>query len=95
MFESCVKMPIIVRNPGAQYSWTIGEANLAEVANVEQKMPKDFISPCGFDVTQPCLDYLQPLIQGESYPPYQNGIPMIAQLKKVKVAKVLNTHFSI
>ncbi|MEC8812033.1 MAG: 6-phosphofructokinase [Alcanivorax sp.] len=88
-------MPIIVRNPGAQYSWTIGEANLAEVANVEQKMPKDFISPCGFDVTQPCLDYLQPLIQGESYPPYQNGIPMIAQLKKVKVAKVLNTHFSI
>jgi len=89
------RMPIIVRHPGAEYSWSIGEANLADVANVEKMMPRDFISDCGFDITEKCRDYLLPLIQGESYPPYQNGIPMIAQLKKQKVAKVLNTHFSI
>lgn len=88
-------MPIIVRNPGPVYSWSIGEAPLAQVANVEKKMPREFISADGFDVTQPCLDYLRPLIQGEDYPPYKNGIPQIAHLKKIKVAKVLNTPFSV
>jgi 6-phosphofructokinase len=88
-------MPTIVRNPGAEYSWSIGEANLADVANVEQKMPRDFISDCGFDIAPKCRDYLLPLIQGEAYPPYKNGIPMVAKLKKVKVEKVLNTPFSV
>jgi 6-phosphofructokinase 1 len=88
-------MATIVRNPGAEYSWSVGEANLADVANVEKMMPRDFISDCGFDITAQCREYLLPLIQGESYPPYQNGIPMIAQLKKAKVEKVLNTHFSV
>ncbi|HVL01249.1 MAG TPA: diphosphate--fructose-6-phosphate 1-phosphotransferase [Dongiaceae bacterium] len=88
-------MATIVRNPGPVYSWSIGEAPLAQVANVEQKMPRHFISDDGFDVTAPGLEYLRPLIQGESYPPYKNGIPEIAHLKKVKVEKILNTPFSL
>ena len=58
-------------------------------------MPRDFISEDGFDVTAPCLEYLRPLIQGEAYPPYKNGIPQIARLKKVKVEKLLGTPFSM
>ena len=69
--------------------------NLAEVANVEQMMPRDYISECGFDITPPCREYLLPLIQGEAPPPYENGIPLVARLKKVKVEKVLNSHFSV
>ena len=88
-------MATIVRNPGEEYSWSIGEAPLAQVANVEQKMPRNFISDDGFDVTEPCLQYLRPLIQGESYPPFKNGIPQIAKLKKIKVEKLLNTPFSM
>ncbi|MEZ5505616.1 MAG: 6-phosphofructokinase [Gammaproteobacteria bacterium] len=88
-------MATIVRNPGPEYSWSIGEAPLSQVANVEQKMPREFISEDGFDITAPCLEYLRPLIQGESYPPYQNGIPQIARLRKVKVEKLLNTPFSL
>ncbi|MGC1508593.1 6-phosphofructokinase [Ketobacter sp.] len=88
-------MPTIVRNPGEAYSWTIGEADLAAVANVEQMMPRDYISDCGFDITAACRDYLLPLIQGEAPPPYENGIPVVARLKKIKVEKVLNSHFSV
>ena len=88
-------MATIVRNPGPEYSWSIGEAPLSQVANVEQKMPRDFISEDGFDITQACYDYLRPLIQGEAYPPYKNGIPQIARLQKVKVEKRLNTPFNL
>lgn len=88
-------MATIVRNPGPDYSWAIGEAPLDQVANVEQKMPRHFISDDGFDITDACMDYLRPLILGEAYPPYQNGIPQIARLKKVKVEKRLDTPFSM
>ena len=88
-------MPTIVRNEGPEYHWSIGEAPLDQVANVEQKIPRHFISEDGFDITDVCMDYLRPLIQGEAYPPYQNGIPLIARLKKVKVEKLLDTPFSM
>ncbi len=82
-------MVTIERGQGAKYRWSIGEAPLAKVANVERKMPKSFISRDGFGITQACRDYLQPLIAGEDYPPYKNGIPQYARLKKVMAAKKL------
>ena len=88
-------MPTIVRAPGKKYKWTIGEAPLDKVANVEKKMPRDYISADGFQVTKKCREYLQPLIQGEDYPPYKNGIPQHANLKKVRVAKKLKTEFKV
>lgn len=88
-------MPTIVRNPGEAYSWSIGEAPLAEVANVEQAMPRHYISECGFDITDACREYLLPLIQGEAYPPYHNGIPVTAKLKNVKVKKKLDEGFEV
>lgn len=82
-------MPAIVRKPGKRYRWEVGQANLADVANVERKMPRDYISADGFGITEACRAYLQPLIQGEDYPPYKNGLPQIARLKNVLVPKKL------
>ncbi len=81
-------MPTIVRTSDNPYQWEIGKAPLAEVANVEEMMPSDFISTDGFFITPECRKYLQPLIMGESYPPYVNGLPAYITLKKQKVPKL-------
>jgi len=82
-------MPTVVRKPGRKYSWSVGEAKLSDVANVEKTMPRSFISADGFGITQAARDYFAPLIQGEDYPPYKNGLPQYARLKKVLVEKTL------
>jgi len=88
-------MPIIMRNAsGPEYSWSVGEAPLAEVANCEKFMPREYISEDGFGVTPAGRDYLLPLIQGEDYPPYKNGVPQYAKLKKTLVEKKLKDGFS-
>lgn len=82
-------MPTIVRGKGKKYSWRIGEARLADVANVEKKMPRKFITRDGFQITDEARKYFAPLIAGEDYPPYRNGIPQYARLKKVLAPKKL------
>ncbi len=84
-------MPTIVRGKGKKYTWSIGEAKLSDVANVEKMMPRDYISRDGFGITEKGRAYLAPLISGEDYPPYRNGIPQYARLKKVLVKKKLKT----
>ena len=86
-------MPTIVRLSDSPYKWEVGSANLADVANVEKFMPRDFISDDGFGITEACRRYLQPLIEGEDYPPYKNGLPDYAQLKNIGVERKLNTSF--
>jgi ATP-dependent phosphofructokinase / diphosphate-dependent phosphofructokinase len=86
-------MPIIVREKGDTYRWTIGEAPLEKVANVEVKMPRDYITEDGFGITDACRRYLSPLIQGEDYPPYRNGLPVYVKLKNLPVEKKLSTTF--
>nr|WP_010132472.1 6-phosphofructokinase [Microbulbifer agarilyticus] len=90
-------MPTIERNgsSAADYSWSIGEAPLSEVANVEKFMPKEFIAEDGFGITRAGRDYLEPLIQGEDYPPYKNGIPQYARLNKILVDKKLPDGFDV
>jgi 6-phosphofructokinase len=82
-------MPTIVRKPGKTYRWSIGEAALADVANVEKSMPRDYITKDGFGITEKARAYFEPLIRGEDYPPYKNGLPNYARLKKVLVGKKL------
>jgi 6-phosphofructokinase len=88
-------MPIIVRKSSKPYRWAIGEAPLSAVANQEKKLPRNFISPDGFGITGRCRRYLLPLIGGEGYPPYHNGLPRYATLKGAKVRKRLHTPFVI
>jgi 6-phosphofructokinase 1 len=88
-------MLTIVRTSNNPYKWEIGSVNLAEVANVEKKMPFDFISEDGFGITAKCREYLQPLILGEDYPPYQNGLPQYVVLKNSAVPKKLSTTYNL
>lgn len=80
-------MPAIQRDSNNPYSWSIAEAPLDQVANVEKMMPRDYISDDGFHITPACREYLLPLIQGEAYPPYENGLPVYAQLQHNLVAQ--------
>jgi 6-phosphofructokinase len=82
-------MPTIVRTSEHPYQWEVGAAALADVANVEKMMPEAFITQDGFGITQPCREYLTPLIQGEDYPPYKNGLPDYVTLKNAPVEKRL------
>lgn len=88
-------MPTIVRISDSPYSWEIGKAALEDVANVEKKMPKSFISKDGFGITDDCRRYLSPLISGEDYPPYENGMPVYVTLKNQIVGKKLKDEFKI
>ncbi|MCP5184353.1 MAG: 6-phosphofructokinase [Pseudomonadales bacterium] len=82
-------MPTIVRKSDKPYRWTIGEAPLHKVANVERKMPKSYIARDGFGITEAARRYLAPLIAGEDYPAYRNGLPKYVRLKNVLVPKKL------
>ena len=88
-------MPAIIRGKGKKYSWTIEEAPLAEVANVEKKMPRHYITRDGFGITDEARAYLAPLIQGEAFPPYKNGLPVRAELKLLSVPKKLKGKFAL
>lgn len=82
-------MPTIVRKSNKPYRWTIGSANLSEVANHEKELPRNFITKDGFGITESCRKYLQPLIMGEDYPPYKNGLPVYVKIKPVLAPKKL------
>ena len=86
-------MPTIVRTNDSPYRWKIGEAKLSKVANVERFMPKSYISKDGFDITARAMRYLRPLIAGEDYPRYKNGVPEYVRLKQQRVAKKLPEHW--
>ena len=82
-------MPTIDRISDAPYKYKIGMVPLSKVANVEKFMPRNFITPDGFGITARCKRYLTPLIQGEDYPKYKNGLPVYATLKNLPVVKKL------
>jgi len=82
-------MPTVERVSSKPYKWKVGVAPLNMVANVEKMMPKDFITDDGFGITTKCRTYLEPLIQGEDYPPYKNGMPQYVRLKNVAAKKKL------
>jgi len=82
-------MPVIVRGKGKKYSWKISPVSLSKIANVEKKLPKSYISGNGFDVTSKAIKYLSPLIKGEAYPKFKDGIPVTQKLKLLQVKKKL------
>jgi ATP-dependent phosphofructokinase / diphosphate-dependent phosphofructokinase len=84
-------MLTIERLAGKQYDWTIGTTPLSGVANVESKMPRDYMTPDGFGITEKCREYLKPLIAGEAYPPYTDGLPQYVMLKNILKEKKLKS----
>ena len=88
-------MVTIDRQSDAPYTWTLGEAPLSEVANVEKPMPADYISEDGFHITDACRRYMAPLIAGEAHPEYRNGLPVYVTLKKQLAPKKTGRDFEI
>ncbi|MBI3561613.1 MAG: 6-phosphofructokinase [Gammaproteobacteria bacterium] len=88
-------MPTVVRKSNKPYKWAVGVAPLEKVANVEKMMPADFISADGFDITAKGRAYLEPLIKGEDYPPYKDGMPQYVRLKNTAVKKKLKDEFKV
>jgi 6-phosphofructokinase 1 len=88
-------MPAIRRISDVPYRWDITEAPLSEVANQEKLLPADFISPDGFGITEAARRYLAPLIVGESYPPFKDGLPDYVKLQNVVAPKKLAGTFAV
>ena len=88
-------MPVIVRKSSRPYKWTVGHVPLAEVANREKKLPREYITGDGFAITEACRRYLEPLVAGEAYPPYRDGLPEYVRIKGAPVRKRLRTEFKL
>jgi len=88
-------MPAIIRKSSKPYRWAIEAVPLSAVANVEKTVPRHFITADGFGITAACRRYLEPLIAGEDYPPYKNGLPDYVRIKGKSVRRKLKTTYTI
>jgi ATP-dependent phosphofructokinase / diphosphate-dependent phosphofructokinase len=88
-------MPAIVRTSDKPYRWKIAPVPLAKVANVEKMLPRDYITADGYGITARARAYLAPLIRGEDFPPFRDGLPQYVRLKNLAVPKKLGTQFKV
>ena len=88
-------MPVIKRVSDSPYRWRIESAALSRIANKEKMLPRRYITKDGFGITPACRRYLEPLIRGEDYPPYINGLPKYVTLKNAPVKPLLKTKFVV
>jgi len=82
-------MPVIQRLSDEPYLWTVGRVPLEQVANIEQGMPREYITEGGYGITEACRRYLRPLIEGEDYPPYEGGLPRYVRIRGELLEKKL------
>lgn len=68
-------MSTLTRVQDMPYEVTYSSAKIDEIANAEKKIPREWITADGTDVTSDMIDYLKPLIQGEAEVPYRDGLP--------------------
>ena len=88
-------MPVIKRVSDEPYRWKIESAPLSRIANREKMLPRRYITKDGFGITAAGRRYLEPLIRGEDYPPYVNGLPKYVTLKNAPVKPKLPTKFVV
>ena len=88
-------LPVIKRLSDKPYRWRIDKAPLSRVANREKTLPRRYITADGFGITAACRRYLAPLIRGEDYPPYRDGLPRYAALRNVPVERKLDDDWSV
>ena len=70
------KMMTILRKDGANYETYNGASDVSEIANKIKEVPDEFINEKGNNVTTACLEYLLPLIEGETNPETKCGLPV-------------------
>ena len=82
-------MVTLVRGDTDHYSVETGLAPLSEIANGVKKLPREWINEDGTSMNHQFVRYAQPLIQGETPVPYENGLPVFAKFEKERVEKLL------
>ena len=88
-------MPVIKRVSDKPYRWRIESAPLSRIANKEKMLPGRYITKDGFGITAAARRYLEPLIRGEDYPPYINGLPRYVSLRNAAVKPLLKSKFVV
>jgi 6-phosphofructokinase 1 len=79
----------ILRAPGKGYCWTTDLHPLSEIANVENLVPRDWLSEDGFMPNEKFIQYARPLIEGEVKVPTEYGLPKFAVLARKAVKQSL------
>lgn len=82
-------MPKIVRISSKPYKYTVELEDLANIANVEHFVPRDWIDADGFMPNDKFIEYVAPLVMGEPKLPMVNGLPNYVTLSRVPVDKLL------
>lgn len=88
--EMTDKMVTIVRESNDPYSWSLKEISLSEVIGKEKSLPTNYYNPDNYEVTQDFAQYCKPLVEGEDYPLYFEGLPQYGHLTKHFVTKKLD-----
>ncbi|MCL2171363.1 MAG: diphosphate--fructose-6-phosphate 1-phosphotransferase, partial [Defluviitaleaceae bacterium] len=69
------RVVILKRLSTIPYVCAMDTVDVCEIANIEKKIPMEWIAPNKADVTQDFIEYAYPLIQAELLPFMVNGIP--------------------
>jgi 6-phosphofructokinase len=80
------KMVAFERDEGPSYKCRVKLLDLKDVANTEKKVPREWINNEGNGLNKQFIEYALPLIQGESCPPLEDGLPRFAKLKKIQAS---------
>ena len=70
------QMAVVIRTQDEPYRVRYGAEDISLIANLEKKVPDEWINEAGNDVTEEMLTYLRPLIHGDVTPLTHNGIPV-------------------
>lgn len=80
-------MVVLNRTSNAPYTVAYEYAEIKNIANEAKSVPREWISDNGNDVTEEMIEYLLPLIQGESGVEYKNGLPVYADISHLTHVK--------
>ena len=69
------EMVLFERVSDAPYECAIRHKKVSDIANAVRCVPDAYINAEGNHITEACCEYILPLINGESYPEYENGMP--------------------
>ena len=79
--EGCSGLMVTLERDNSHgYVCLPGRVELSRVANIEKKIPHDWINKWGNGVSKNLIDYVKPLIQGEVSFPTRDGLPDFAAL---------------
>ena len=70
------QMATIVRESTEPYVYSVSHSDIAEIANKVKEVPREFINAEGNNVTDECVRYILPLIEGENSPEFKHGLPV-------------------